>query len=526
MGFHNATENFGLNNVDNIVAVLGDANNLKEYDLFDIILANINKNILLNDIKYYTESLKKGGKNIFSGFYEYDLEDIKHECSKMVLYLLNILPKMNGLLLSLSNNRNSKNCLLGMLRNPRILLFIYLIFSFPLAAFSQESDSLSSNSEEFFAQVSEILMNTPSKTIAEKSEILINRFHPVWSAGRFNKEEKNSIREVIEKMRSKKMRAYPQLYDYVYSLMLLGESKQLPKSIISWHAYCFSLLDNTKTKPFNNFMDYTITLLEDDILFKKKSMSWYHRNGKFSFFLDTNFLIKFSKLTLVGATSKDSSLINNTSGVLNYNTLEWNGISGQIEWARFGEDFTDKLFVDFNNYLINLKQSEFTIDSAVLTDKRFFKHSMQGEFSERVLSNNANKRTSYPRFKTYLDDYEVDNIYPNINFKGGFEHKGLKLYGIESKNEKALLELIFNDTIVGKIYSNAFRFDENKLESAKAEIYFYFENDSLFHPNLRIKYNNDDKQLVLYNENVGSNMIPFFDSYHQLDIMCRLFIGK
>lgn len=91
--FHNATENFGLNNVDNIVAVLGDANNLKEYELFDIILANINKNILLHDIKYYTESLKSGGKIFFSGFYEYDLEDIKNECSKNGLVFVGYLTK-------------------------------------------------------------------------------------------------------------------------------------------------------------------------------------------------------------------------------------------------------------------------------------------------------------------------------------------------------------------------------------------------------------------------------------------------
>lgn len=91
--FNNANENFELNNVDNIIAVLGDANNIKEYGLFDIILANINKNILLSDIKFYNESLKSGGKIFFSGFYENDLDDIKNECSKYGLIFVGYLTK-------------------------------------------------------------------------------------------------------------------------------------------------------------------------------------------------------------------------------------------------------------------------------------------------------------------------------------------------------------------------------------------------------------------------------------------------
>ena len=83
--WENAIENAGLNNIENIEAVLGDAETLVNYDEFDTIFANINKNILLNDIKRYKQVLKKGGNIYFSGFYLNDLEDIKQECNKYSL---------------------------------------------------------------------------------------------------------------------------------------------------------------------------------------------------------------------------------------------------------------------------------------------------------------------------------------------------------------------------------------------------------------------------------------------------------
>ncbi len=43
---------------------------------FDVILANINKNVLLADIAAYAGALKPGGEIFFSGFYTRDLEDI------------------------------------------------------------------------------------------------------------------------------------------------------------------------------------------------------------------------------------------------------------------------------------------------------------------------------------------------------------------------------------------------------------------------------------------------------------------
>ncbi|NOY49284.1 MAG: hypothetical protein GXO88_01760 [Chlorobi bacterium] len=398
-----------------------------------------------------------------------------------------------------------------------ILLVVSFLF-FSKITFAQLPDTLSQNSEVFFSQISQILLNTPSKTIIEKSETLLERFHPIWDAGRFNKVEKAAVREVVEKMRAKKMKSYPQLYSYIYSLMLLGESKQLPKSIISWHAETLSLLESTKTKPFDKFMEFTQELLEDQILNRKKSLAWYCRDAKFSFFKDTSFLLKFSRLKLVAATKNDSSVIKKTSGVFNYNNKQWTGHKARIEWTRFGDDFKDSLFVKINKYNIDMTESSYTIDSAVISDKRFVKRTMLGLFSDKVTSSRSSKKASYPRFKTYLSDYKIYKLYKNINFEGGFNYKGLKLYGIEGKHQQAKLELLHADTLFARIYSNSFRISKDVMDAANTEIIFYFDKDSLYHPNLHLKYRTKNKQIILYNEDEGSRMIPFFDSYHQLDI--------
>lgn len=82
--YNNSIENVALNKMDHIDVQLGDATLLGN-ELFDLILANINKNVLLADIHAYSKVLKRGGRIIFSGFYVDDLVDIKEEAEKYSL---------------------------------------------------------------------------------------------------------------------------------------------------------------------------------------------------------------------------------------------------------------------------------------------------------------------------------------------------------------------------------------------------------------------------------------------------------
>lgn len=74
--YKNAVENIQRNNTPLINVYLGDAS-LLENRSFDVIIANINRNILLNDIPVYANSLNKNSILLLSGFYIDDLDAIK-----------------------------------------------------------------------------------------------------------------------------------------------------------------------------------------------------------------------------------------------------------------------------------------------------------------------------------------------------------------------------------------------------------------------------------------------------------------
>jgi len=73
----NVQENFKINETEGEI-LIGTVQELEFSEKFDIILANINKNVLLDDISSYAKLLGEGGSLLLSGFYENDLEEIQH----------------------------------------------------------------------------------------------------------------------------------------------------------------------------------------------------------------------------------------------------------------------------------------------------------------------------------------------------------------------------------------------------------------------------------------------------------------
>lgn len=82
---NNSIDNLVLNHIDNVKVFQGDASSLTAVGPFDVVIANINRNILLADMQYYVSRMHMGGEIYFSGFYESDLPMIKAEAERLGL---------------------------------------------------------------------------------------------------------------------------------------------------------------------------------------------------------------------------------------------------------------------------------------------------------------------------------------------------------------------------------------------------------------------------------------------------------
>jgi ribosomal protein L11 methyltransferase len=98
----NSLENVERNNCEHITVLEGDASLLVDKH-YDVIIANINRNILLNDLDKYVACLNKNGMLILSGFYKDDIPVLEAECNKHMLKLVETLEKNHWVALKFLN---------------------------------------------------------------------------------------------------------------------------------------------------------------------------------------------------------------------------------------------------------------------------------------------------------------------------------------------------------------------------------------------------------------------------------------
>ena len=92
--YQNTMENVGRNDCDNINVEEGGAELLQDRK-YDMILANINRNILLRDLPIYVDCLNKGGDLFLSGFYAEDIPVIKETCTNLSLTYIEHFERSN-----------------------------------------------------------------------------------------------------------------------------------------------------------------------------------------------------------------------------------------------------------------------------------------------------------------------------------------------------------------------------------------------------------------------------------------------
>lgn len=81
--YENALVNTKINGHPEVAVINGDRSALESLPMCDLFIANINRNIITEDLPYYVGKLKSGGTMLLSGFYETDIDVVMNEASPL-----------------------------------------------------------------------------------------------------------------------------------------------------------------------------------------------------------------------------------------------------------------------------------------------------------------------------------------------------------------------------------------------------------------------------------------------------------
>ena len=395
---------------------------------------------------------------------------------------------------------------------------------FPDLAKPQRIDHFSGDSTKFIGELNSVFSPLVANEL-KMSETLMKEFGKQWISEKYDPSKKKLIYEVGNKMLRKDLRPYPDFYNYISALNVFIDSGQPDDRFYEWFTVLKKLQENKNNRYFLEFLDQCIYLFDENLVYKSLSAQWKIITPDYHIKFDSVPLIIFNPTMLVCYANKDSLVIFNTRGVFYPLTFQWIGNGGKVDWQRAGLE-PSQVYANLKHYQIQMKYAKLEADSVEFFNKKFFSFSLIGKFSDKVLANMTEDQAVFPTFNSYDKSIGIKNLFKNIDYMGGFAMEGAKILGTGSEVSDAKLIFYKNNKEFVKILSKLFVIRTDRINSAKASITIYHENDSIYNPILTMKYIDEKRELTLTRDERVTLISPWFDTWHQLEIYCESLTWK
>ena len=367
----------------------------------------------------------------------------------------------------------------------RLILILLILSIIPFYNSAQNLKNFSKDKTFFIDELKGIFNNdkTLNKDRKKDAEMLLNDFQQLWN-NNLDATQRDEIYKMSNLMLKYKLRPYPHFYAFLSSVINFRKSKQNDKSLTAWLNGAQSLMTSKNTHFFETFLETTNNLINNNILYKSPATLWYSTSSNFYFENDSSFKVVFPSLSLICDANKDSSVINDTKGVFYPITNNWIGQGGKVTWERAGFG-ADNVYVELNNYAINLKYAKFNADSVTFYNKNYFANPLMGSFQEKVLVNLDEDKASYPRFNSYDKRIRINEIFPGVDYEGGFAMQGAKLMGAGDLMQDAYVYFKKDGKNFVTTAAKEYTIRKDRISSMLAAVNIYFEGDSIYHPDWR-----------------------------------------
>ncbi len=396
------------------------------------------------------------------------------------------------------------------------LLLIIIVLKFCTGELSSQVKPVFSGESEKFKE--ELIAYMGINLTPDQKQI-VNSFITKWDSSGFTNTQRTKIVELSAQLSKRKFRPLPHFADLLKILSDFSGNKKFSE-LFPYFLSAMSKM-SARSEINNDLIDRFIknisALMNENTMFSTNALKWKVKGETLKFAFDSTLKVIMTNVTISCYAQKDSTEIFNASGIFYPDAQIFVGSAGIVTWEKAGYDKSE-IFAEIRKYQLNLIRNSFTVDSALLTYKKFFKEPVMGLLTDQAFHAASKERNIYPRFETYTKKFSIKNIYKDVNYEGGLALAGSTLNGIGENYMPAKLNLFRNDTLYVKLASRNFQFSKSGINSNETVVTLYLGTDSIFHSSQGFSYNPESRQVNIFRTNNPVSKSPYYDSFHGLDM--------
>jgi hypothetical protein len=286
----------------------------------------------------------------------------------------------------------------------------------------------------------------------------------------------------------------------------------------AWHRQIDYFTENPQErKESEAFLSLSQALFNQGMLFESTAATWLFRGGEIGLAVGPSGEPTFEceSGTLVCLSKGDSARIREVSGT--YRPLEerFFGSTGKVDWERTTNQ--GDLQAELGLFEVRIKGNSLSTENARLRSN-LFDLPLEGVLSLKVQGEDNPEQRTYPRFESRTGRVRLEEVFPGVTYEGGLQVRGSKLAGTGSDGQWAQLTITNHDTLFIRCWSNEVLFSDNSIDATHARLSFLLGEDSIYHPDIKVKYLDDLKTFRATRQTEGVGQQPFIDTYHALEV--------
>ena len=391
-----------------------------------------------------------------------------------------------------------------------IILLIALCSALMVQA--QRFTSFSHDPSKTVEEMKEYL-STVNKDRQKEADELLKEFTEYWTTS-ISADAQEAFIEASNKLMKRKMRPIPQFASFIHAYMAFTAS-DFADELTVWNQFVDYHATHTLTQ-FPAKMQLYTQFFKNNILNSGDNVQWTAMGWADKMGFDQEPYFDFKDINLIASSKKDSFEVADISGRYYPSRLKFNAKGGKVFWDRAGLDLSVRATLQESE--IDLRYPQLRSEHATFHYPALFSEPIYGRVEYKASLPTTEEKATYPRFVSESRMLAIPNLYPDVDYVGGFELRGSSIFGTTEGDTLAMVSIRREGEVIIRALSHSFLIKPTNLLSEDAKVSLYLETDSIYHPAANFKYDNETKDLLISRPKQGVGRSPFFDSYHKLDI--------